>query len=155
MYIVLFIHYFNCFRFVSEFDICASYMDMLLNIDSNSGLTTTLYDKGDDFHFPIVNFPFVCSDIPLSPSHGVYISQNPAYLNSTKGARRICLVSRQCLPLGCVFCDPVAFCNWKIVDFFLEYAVVISFPCDHGRRVLIFFLKLRNSDDAILVLCNN
>ena len=36
---------------------------------------TTLFDKRDDFNFAIVNFPFLCSNIPLSPAYGVYISQ--------------------------------------------------------------------------------
>ena len=48
----------------------ASYLDILLNIDSNGRLTPSLYDKRDDFD--IVNFPFLCSNIPLSPA---YISQ--------------------------------------------------------------------------------
>jgi hypothetical protein len=52
-----------------------SYLDILLNIDSNGRLTTSLYDKHDDFHFAIVNFPFLCSNIPLSPVYGVYISK--------------------------------------------------------------------------------
>jgi hypothetical protein len=47
----------------------------LLNIDSNDRLTTTLYDKRDDFDFAIVEFPFLCGNIPLSPAYGVYISQ--------------------------------------------------------------------------------
>ena len=29
----------------------------------------------DDFNFPIVNFPFICSNIPAAPAYGVYISQ--------------------------------------------------------------------------------
>ena len=53
----------------------ASYLDILLNIDSNGRLTTSLYDKRDDFDFAIVNFPFLCSNIPLSSSYGVYISK--------------------------------------------------------------------------------
>ena len=36
---------------------------------------TGLYDKRDDFTFPIVNFPFISSNIPASPAYGVYISQ--------------------------------------------------------------------------------
>jgi hypothetical protein len=40
----------------------ASYLDILLNIDSNGRLTTPLYDKHDDFHFSIVNFHFLCSN---------------------------------------------------------------------------------------------
>jgi hypothetical protein len=31
--------------------------------------------KRDDFNFPIVNFPFMCSNIPGAPAYGVYISQ--------------------------------------------------------------------------------
>jgi hypothetical protein len=53
----------------------ASYLDILLNIDSNGRLTTSLYDKRDAFDFAIVNFPFLCSNIPLSPAYGVYVSQ--------------------------------------------------------------------------------
>jgi hypothetical protein len=41
----------------------------------NGRLTTSLYDKRDDFDFAIVNFPFLCSNVPLSPAYGVYISQ--------------------------------------------------------------------------------
>ena len=29
----------------------------------------------DDFSFPIVNYPFLDGDVPLSPSYGVFISQ--------------------------------------------------------------------------------
>jgi len=34
-----------------------------------------LHDKTDDFNVPIVNFPFICSNIPAAPTYGVYISQ--------------------------------------------------------------------------------
>ena len=57
----------------TESDRSASSVDILFNIDSNDKLTTTLYDKRD--YFAIVNFPFLCSNIPLSPAYGVYISQ--------------------------------------------------------------------------------
>ena len=33
------------------------------------------YDKRDDFNFPIVNFPFLSSDIPSAPAYGIYVSQ--------------------------------------------------------------------------------
>ena len=35
----------------------------------------SLYDTRDDFNFPIVNFPFICSNIPAAPAYGVCISQ--------------------------------------------------------------------------------
>jgi hypothetical protein len=53
----------------------ASYPDLHLEIDSEGRLRTKLYDKRDDFNFPIVNFPFICSNIPTAPAYGVYISQ--------------------------------------------------------------------------------
>ena len=52
----------------------ASYLDLYLYID-NGRLKSKLYDKRDDFDFPIVNFPFLSSNIPTSPAYGVYISQ--------------------------------------------------------------------------------
>lgn len=51
-----------------------SFLDLNVNI-CNGKLTTKIYDKRDDFTFPIVNFPFLDGDIPLGPSYGVYISQ--------------------------------------------------------------------------------
>ena len=38
-------------------------------------LRTKLYDKRDYFNFPIVNFPFICNNIPTVPAYGVYSSQ--------------------------------------------------------------------------------
>jgi hypothetical protein len=53
----------------------ASYLDIHLEIDSEGRLRTKLYDKRDDFNFLIVNFPFICSNIPAAPAYGVYISR--------------------------------------------------------------------------------
>ena len=52
-----------------------SYLDLLLDIDREGRLRTKLYDKRYDFNFPIVNFPFICCNIPAAPAYGVYISQ--------------------------------------------------------------------------------
>jgi hypothetical protein len=54
-----------------------SYLDVLLKLDTNSKLTTQLYDKQDDFNFSIINFPYLCTccSIPAAPAYGVYISQ--------------------------------------------------------------------------------
>jgi hypothetical protein len=38
-------------------------------------LRTKFYDKRDNFNFPIVNFQFICSNIPAAPAYGVYLSQ--------------------------------------------------------------------------------
>ena len=52
-----------------------SFLDLHLEIDSDGQLRTKLYDKRDYFNFTIVNFPFICSNIPAAPAYGVYISQ--------------------------------------------------------------------------------
>jgi hypothetical protein len=41
----------------TDTDRSASYLDLQLEIDSEGRLRTKLYDKRDDFNFPIVNFP--------------------------------------------------------------------------------------------------
>ena len=53
----------------------AAYLDLYLQHDQHGQLTTRLYDKRDDFNFPIVNFPFLDSNIPASPTYGVFMSQ--------------------------------------------------------------------------------
>lgn len=48
---------------------------MLIAIFCNWGLFISHLNKRDDFDFPIVNFPFLSSNIPTCPAYGVYISQ--------------------------------------------------------------------------------
>ena len=55
----------------TDTDRSASYLE----IDSEERLRTKLDDKRDDFHFPIVNFSFICSNIPAAPAYGACISQ--------------------------------------------------------------------------------
>ena len=52
----------------------APYLGLNLSI-TNGIVSSKIYDKGDDFNFEIVNFPFLGGDFPRSPSYGVYISQ--------------------------------------------------------------------------------
>jgi hypothetical protein len=59
----------------TETDSCTSYLDLHIDIDSVGRLRTKLYDKRNEFNFPIVNFPFICSKIPAAPAYGVYSSQ--------------------------------------------------------------------------------
>ena len=59
----------------TDIDNLASYLDLHLEIDSEGWLKTILYDKSDDFNFPIVNYPFKCSKILAAPACGVYIFQ--------------------------------------------------------------------------------
>jgi hypothetical protein len=58
------------------------FIDHIYPTDSEGRIRTKLYDKRDDFNFPIVNFPFICSNIPTVPAYGVYISQLIRYSRS-------------------------------------------------------------------------
>jgi hypothetical protein len=62
-------------KYTTESDNSASHLDILLNIDSNGRLTPSLYDKRYDFDFEIINFPFLCINIPLLPAYDVHIPQ--------------------------------------------------------------------------------
>jgi hypothetical protein len=66
----------------ADTDRSTSYLHLHLEIDSAGRLRTTLYDKRDDFNFPIVNLPFICSNIPAAPAYGVYISQLIRYFRA-------------------------------------------------------------------------
>ena len=59
----------------TDTDGSAWYLDLHLQIDRTWRLRTKLYNKRYDFNFPIVNFPFMCSNIPTVPAYGLYISQ--------------------------------------------------------------------------------
>ena len=64
--------------FILEFEIketsetiaYSSYLDLYLYIDDGK-LFIRLHDKQDDSNFPIVNFPFLSSNIPSAP-HTVF-----------------------------------------------------------------------------------
>ena len=57
----------------------ASQLDVHLGIDSEWRLRKKLRQMRDDFKFPILNFPFICSNIPTAPINGIYISQYIRY----------------------------------------------------------------------------
>ena len=51
-----------------------SFLDLNIKVICNN-IHTIVYDKRDDFGFPIVNFPWLSGDVPRLPSYGIYISQ--------------------------------------------------------------------------------
>ena len=51
-----------------------SFLDLNIKVIGND-IHTSVYDKRDDFGFPIVNFPWLSGDVPGLPSYGIYISQ--------------------------------------------------------------------------------
>ena len=56
----------------------ASYLDIHLEIDNWGRLNTKLYNKRDNFTFPIVNFPFISSNISASLAYSTRYSRNCA-----------------------------------------------------------------------------
>ena len=60
-----------------------SFLDLLLEFDNDNRLRVKIYDKRDDLNFIIVNYPFLCGNIPQSPSYGVYVSQLIRYARAS------------------------------------------------------------------------
>ena len=62
----------------------ASFLDLYPEFDDSGKISTKKSDdKRDDFNFKIINFPNMCSNIPASPSYGVYISQLIRYARAS------------------------------------------------------------------------
>ena len=51
-----------------------SFLDLNIKV-IGSDIHTSVYDKHDDFGFPIVNFPWLSVDVPRLPLYGIYILQ--------------------------------------------------------------------------------
>ena len=51
-----------------------SFLDLNLKV-IGSNIHTSVYDKRDDFGFPIVYFPWLSVDVPRLPAYGIYVSQ--------------------------------------------------------------------------------
>jgi len=47
----------------------AAYLDLQFETDNEGLLRKKLYDKRDDFNLPILNLPFICSNIPAPPAN--------------------------------------------------------------------------------------
>ena len=60
---------------ITDTDRSASYLNIHLEIDRGGRLISKLYNKRDDFNFPIKNFQYICSSILAAPAYGIYISQ--------------------------------------------------------------------------------
>jgi hypothetical protein len=90
------------------------------NSDADGKLATQLYDKRDDFSFTIVNFPYICSNIPLSPAYGIYISPLIRYT-------RACSTYDQFLSRSRLLTDKLMFKG------FLQSRLMLVFRTFYGR----------------------
>ena len=59
----------------TESNTSASYLNLLLSIESDGQLHVSIYGKRGVLNFYITNFPFLSSNIPASPAYGVFIPQ--------------------------------------------------------------------------------
>ena len=55
----------------TDTDMSASYLDLHLGINSEGRLRPKVCDKRDHLKFPIVNFQFICSNIPAAHAYAV------------------------------------------------------------------------------------
>ena len=61
---------------MTESNLSASLLYLLLSIGRDGQLCTSLYDKCEDFNFHITDFPFLSSNIPSSPPPIAFLSHN-------------------------------------------------------------------------------
>ena len=118
----------------------ASYLDLRLEFDIQGKLNLKLYDKRDDFNFPIVNFPFLSSNIPASPAYGVYVSQLIRYARASSEYRSFLhrgkLLTNKLLTQG--YCKPRLI---KIIKKFYgrHHEVVDKFGVSVSKMILDVF----------------
>ena len=64
----------------TDTDRTVSYLDLHFEIDTDGRLRKKLYHKRDDFNFHIVNFPFICINIPAAPVYWIFIILPSRYI---------------------------------------------------------------------------
>jgi hypothetical protein len=90
--ILIFVHFpYTLWKSIVYYRLCRDgiYFDKILVSEyklfkrSNKANCLKIYDKRDDFNFKIIYFPNMCSNIPASPTYGVYISQLIRYASAS------------------------------------------------------------------------
>ena len=66
------------------------YLDIHLEIDNGDRLKTIIYNNKKDFSFPIVNFPFLCWNIPTASPYWVYICKLLRYSRACISYHKFC-----------------------------------------------------------------
>ena len=70
--------------------ICSRYLE----------LVKRLFEKRADFNFPIVNFPYMSSNVPSAPAYGVYEFQLVWYAEPVANIKTL-LIEGSCSPINC------------------------------------------------------
>jgi hypothetical protein len=102
------------------------------------GLLLKIFDKSDDFNFPIVTFPFICNNIPAAPTYGVYISHLIRYY-------RACGTYQDFLERGFVLTRKLLNQGFLLVQLkshferltvaIMTYFTAMEYMCHNGRRI--------------------
>jgi hypothetical protein len=102
------------------------------------GLLLKIFDISHDFIFPIVNFPFICSNIPAAPAYGVYISQLIRYY-------RACGTYQDFLERGFVLTRKLLNQGFLLVQLKSDFErltvatmtcfTAMEYMCHNGRRI--------------------
>ena len=103
-----------------------SFLDLDIKV-IDSYIHTSVYEKRDDFRFPIVNFPWLSDDDPGLQSHGIYISQLARF----------------------------AMCCTSVLDFHSKNPQIISKLSKQGYRSNSFEKHLERSLGHTLSFCTN
>lgn len=61
------------------------YLGIYLKFDNTTELTGRLHNERDDHYFPIVNLPFLSSNIPFSPAYCVFVFELVRYARDFGG----------------------------------------------------------------------
>ena len=104
----------------TESNTSASYLDLLLSIERDGQLHTSIYDKRDDFNFHITTFPFMSRNIPTSPAYGVFISQLIRY-------------TRACSSYGCFILRATRLSNKLLEQGYVKERLKSSLRKFYGR----------------------
>ena len=92
----------------------------------------------DDFNFHVVNFPYICSNIPATPADGVYVSQLKRY-SASSGSPSWILLS---------FIESVLQMNTDM--FGLYWLQVISFVFAHDLSPCVTYDRRQQHDECHL-----
>ena len=93
---------------------------LFLSVSRNGQLRTSLDDKRNDIYFHITNFPFISSNIPSSPTCGVFISQPIRY-------------ARACSSYECFILRAVRLSNKLLGQGYVMERLKSSLKKFHGR----------------------
>jgi hypothetical protein len=108
----------------------ALYLDLLLKLDINGTVTTQLYDKQNNFNFSILNFPYLCSNIPSSPAYGAYM-----YILQLIRYAKACLTCDQSLIQGSLLTNKMmsqGFYSLVYRQLFANCTVVTTIFCQYN-----------------------